>query len=50
MDVADPERLWAIVGLVALVSILVHGLTVTPAMRWLDHWKGRDPDAIGQSQ
>jgi NhaP-type Na+/H+ or K+/H+ antiporter len=50
MDVADPERLWAIVGLAALVSILVHGLTVTPAMRWLDHRQGRDPDTIGQSQ
>ncbi|MEW6625983.1 MAG: cation:proton antiporter [Pseudomonadota bacterium] len=44
MNVGDPERLWAIVGLAALVSILLHGLTVTPAMRWLDRRQGRDPD------
>ena len=39
-----PERLWAIVGLVALLSILLHGLTVTPIMRTLDRLHGRDPD------
>jgi sodium/hydrogen antiporter len=44
MDVGDPDRLWAVVGLAALVSILLHGLTVTPAMRWLDRREGRDPD------
>ncbi|WP_422057918.1 cation:proton antiporter [Sphingomonas sp.] len=38
------ERLWAIVGLVALFSILLHGLTVTPVMRSLDRQQGRDPD------
>lgn len=42
---APAERLWAIVGLVALLSILLHGLTVTPVMRWLDRSQGRDPDA-----
>lgn len=42
---APGERLWAIVGLVALLSILLHGLTVTPVMRWLDRSHGRDPDA-----
>lgn len=42
---ADAERLWAIVGLVVLLSILLHGLTVTPIMRWLDRVQGRDPDA-----
>jgi sodium/hydrogen antiporter len=30
------ERLWAITGLVALLSIIVHGITATPAMRWFD--------------
>lgn len=40
----DGERLWAIVGLVALLSILLHGLTVTPIMRLLDRIHGRDPD------
>jgi NhaP-type Na+/H+ or K+/H+ antiporter len=44
MDVGDPKKMWAIVGLAALVSILLHGLTVTPAMRWLDRRQGRDPD------
>ncbi|MGF7162959.1 NhaP-type Na+/H+ or K+/H+ antiporter [Rhodoligotrophos appendicifer] len=45
MEVADGERLWAIVGLVVLLSILLHGLTVTPIMRQLDRSRGRDPDA-----
>lgn len=40
-----PERLWAIVGLVILMSIVLHGLTVTPIMRRLDRSQGRDPDA-----
>ncbi|WP_395332051.1 cation:proton antiporter [Novosphingobium sp. BL-8H] len=44
MQTPDPERLWAIVGLAILISILLHGLTVTPAMRWLDRRHGRDPD------
>ena len=38
------DRLWAIVGLIVLVSILLHGLTVTPIMRSLDQLHGRDPD------
>lgn len=42
---AQADRLWAIVGLVILLSILVHGLTVTPIMRGLDRSQGRDPDA-----
>lgn len=45
VELAGGERLWAIVGLVALFSILLHGLTVTPAMRLLDKLQGRDPDA-----
>ncbi|RYG87205.1 MAG: sodium:proton antiporter [Alphaproteobacteria bacterium] len=43
----EAERLWGIVGLVALFSILLHGLTVTPAMRSLDRQQGRDPDEAG---
>ncbi|MBW6426093.1 cation:proton antiporter [Rhizobium sp. XQZ8] len=38
----DIDRLWVILSLVVLVSILTHGLTVTPAMRWLDCEHGRD--------
>lgn len=45
MEVDGGERLWAIVGLVVLLSILLHGLTVTPIMRKLDRLQGRDPDA-----
>lgn len=39
------QRLWGIVGLIVLLSILLHGLTVTPVMRGLDRKQGRDPDA-----
>ncbi|MGK7869937.1 cation:proton antiporter [Falsiroseomonas sp. E2-1-a20] len=42
---AEAERLWAIIGLIVLLSVLLHGLTVTPVMRWLDRAQGRDPDA-----
>lgn len=48
---ADHQRLWAIVGGVVLASILLHGITVTPALRLLDGWQRRrtlpsvDPEA-----
>lgn len=45
MQVGDQGRLWALLSLVVLISILMHGLTVTPAMRSLDRRHGRDPDA-----
>lgn len=45
LPLAEGGRLWAIVGLVALLSILLHGLTVTPVMRSIDRRQGRDPDA-----
>lgn len=38
-------RLWSIIGLVVLLSVLLHGVTVTPFMRALDRSQGRDPDA-----
>lgn len=41
---AEAERLWGLVGLVVLFSIVLHGLTVTPIMRLLDRQHGRDPD------
>ncbi|MCM5557482.1 sodium:proton antiporter [Pleomorphomonas sp. JP5] len=40
----EGDRLWVILSLVAFVSILMHGLTVTPAMRWLDRRHGREVD------
>ncbi len=49
-DFGDPARLWAIAGLIIFVSILLHGLTVTPAMRWLDRSQGRDPDALTEPE
>jgi NhaP-type Na+/H+ or K+/H+ antiporter len=44
MEAGDQSRLWALLSLVVLVSILMHGLTVTPVMRSLDRNQGRDPD------
>lgn len=32
-----PNHLWALIGFVVLVSIVVHGTTVTPVMRMLDN-------------
>ncbi|MBB5710019.1 NhaP-type Na+/H+ or K+/H+ antiporter [Sphingomonas xinjiangensis] len=45
LHLPEAERLWAITGLVALLSIVLHGLTVTPIMRFVDRSQGRDPDA-----
>lgn len=44
IELQQASRLWAIVGAVCLLSILLHGLTVTPLMRSLDRSSGRDPD------
>ena len=41
---ADPRRLWAIAGSVVLASILLHGITVTPALALLDRWQRRRGD------
>jgi sodium/hydrogen antiporter len=46
MEAADGARLWGVLGLVVLLSILLHGLLVTPVMRKLDVSQGRDPDAL----
>ncbi len=32
----EMDRLWAVVSLTVLISVGLHGVTVTPAMRWLD--------------
>ncbi|MDF1600873.1 cation:proton antiporter [Mesorhizobium sp. YIM 152430] len=45
LSIQEGDRLWAIVGVVVSFSIILHGTTVTPAMRWLDQRQGRDPDA-----
>lgn len=35
-DFGSSERLWAITGLIVLGSILIHGVTATPLMHWID--------------
>ena len=37
----DPERLWAIVGLTVAASVVLHGITATPAMALLDRRRRR---------
>jgi NhaP-type Na+/H+ or K+/H+ antiporter len=44
-DFPQPERLWAIVGLVILVSVVVHGIAATPVMKRLDQTRERTGDA-----
>jgi NhaP-type Na+/H+ or K+/H+ antiporter len=44
-NIEEIDRLWAVVGLIILMSILMHGVTVTPVMRMLDRSHGKDPDA-----
>ncbi len=44
MNVDGAERLWGLLGLVVLFSVVLHGLTVTPIMRLVDRQHGRDPD------
>lgn len=44
VDVQGADRLWGLIGLVVLFSVVLHGLTVTPIMRKLDRQQGRDPD------
>ncbi len=42
------ELLWALVGFVVLVSIVAHGLTGSPVMRWFDrHWRELEGEAGG---
>jgi sodium/hydrogen antiporter len=38
----EAQALWSVLGFTVLVSIMLHGTTVTPAMRYLD--RGRDPE------
>lgn len=44
-EFANADRLWTILSLVVIMSVVLHGLTVTPVMRWLDRSQGRDPDS-----
>ncbi|UVC12631.1 cation:proton antiporter (plasmid) [Rhizobium sp. TH2] len=40
------ERLWSTVFLVILISVVIHGTTVTPIMGYLDRRRSRDATAI----
>jgi sodium/hydrogen antiporter len=42
------ERLWGIVGLTVAASILIHGITATPAMTWLDRSRRRASRSRGE--
>ena len=37
----EMDRLWAVISLTVLISVGLHGVTVTPAMRWLDRRRRR---------
>jgi NhaP-type Na+/H+ or K+/H+ antiporter len=39
------DLLWATAGLTVLISILLHGITVTPVLRALDRRMGRDTES-----
>jgi NhaP-type Na+/H+ or K+/H+ antiporter len=41
---ADGDRLWSVVALVVIGSIVIHGITATPAIVFLD--KGRHREAV----
>ena len=33
--------LWSTLGLIILISVLLHGTTVTPALKWMERWRER---------
>jgi NhaP-type Na+/H+ or K+/H+ antiporter len=41
----QPEELWAVTGLVILVSVVVHGIAATPVMERLDRNRERTGSA-----
>jgi NhaP-type Na+/H+ or K+/H+ antiporter len=45
-----PDLLWSAMGLIVLISIVLHGVTVTPVMRYLDRRRGpASPRAVPQA-
>ncbi|WP_158045728.1 cation:proton antiporter [Skermanella pratensis] len=47
-ELAEQHLLWAVTGFVVAVSILVHGISVTPVMNRLEvRWRRRDPRQVG---
>ena len=45
---AEAERLWAVLGLTVLFSIVLHGTTVTPVIRHLDRRRGGFSGGLGR--
>lgn len=41
----EMDLLWATAGLTVLISIILHGVTVTPVLRALDRRMGRDTES-----
>lgn len=37
----SPDLLWSVIGLIVVISVVLHGATVTPIMRRLDHRRKR---------
>ncbi|UEM05817.1 sodium:proton antiporter [Skermanella rosea] len=47
-ELAEQHVLWAVTGFVVAVSILVHGISVTPVMNRLEaRWRRREPRDVG---
>jgi NhaP-type Na+/H+ or K+/H+ antiporter len=44
-----PDLLWSTVGLIILISIVLHGITVTPVMRHLDRRRAHASAKAGRS-
>ncbi|MFU8840744.1 MAG: cation:proton antiporter [Nitriliruptoraceae bacterium] len=45
MEVADARGLWALTGVIIVTSLLIHGLSARPAMRWLERHRDLRVDA-----
>jgi NhaP-type Na+/H+ or K+/H+ antiporter len=43
------ERVWAVAGLVVLLSVVIHGFTATPVMNRLDRMRAKAATARGKS-
>ena len=46
---ATAAGLWATAGLVVLLSVLVHGVSATPVMNWLDRRRSQEATSRGES-
>ena len=46
----EAARLWALVGLIILFSVVVHGVSATPVMRRIDRLRQRRAEAVGEER